>query len=117
MNIVVFVKQVPDTNDVKWTENNNIDRTNMESVINPADKQALEAALFIKDRYGANITAVTMGPSKSIEVLKEAISMGVDDAFLLCDAKFAGSDTCATSKVLSAAIKEKLPQTDLQALV
>lgn len=113
MNIVVFVKQVPDTNDVKWTENNNIDRTNMESVINPADKQAIETALYIKDRYGAMVTAVTMGPAKSIEVLKEAVAMGVDDAFLLCDGKFAGSDTCATSKVLAAAVKEKLPQTDL----
>ncbi len=113
MNIVVFVKQVPDTNDVKWTENNNIDRTNMESVINPADKQAVEAALILQGRYGATITAVTMGPAKSVEVLKEAIAMGVDEAFLLCDSKFAGSDTCATSKVLAAAIKEKLPQTDL----
>lgn len=113
MNIVVFVKQVPDTNDVKWTENNNIDRTNMESVINPADRQALEAALILKDRYGANVTAVTMGPSKSVEVLKEAVAMGVDEAFLLCDSKFAGSDTCATSKVLAAAVKEKLPNTDL----
>lgn len=113
MNIVVFVKQVPDTNDVKWTENNNIDRTNMESVINPADRQALEAALILKDRYEANITAVTMGPAKSVEVLKEAVAMGVDEAFLLCDSKFAGSDTNATSKVLAAAIKEKLPKTDL----
>ena len=113
LNIVVFVKQVPDTNDVKWTENNNIDRTNMESVINPADKQALEAALLLKDRYNAHITAITMGPNKSIEVLKEAIAMGVDNAFLLCDPKFAGSDTCATSKVLAAAIQEKAPNTDL----
>ena len=113
MNIVVFVKQVPDTNDVKWTENNNIDRTNMESVINPVDKQALEAALTLKDRYSANITAVTMGPSKSVEVLKEAIAMGVDEAFLLCDPKFAGSDTFSTSKVLAASIEQKLPNTDL----
>lgn len=113
MNIVVFIKQVPDTNDVKWTENNNIDRTNMESVINPADKQALEAALTIKEKIEANITAVTMGPNKAIAVLKEAIAMGIDDAILLCDSKFAGSDTCATSKVLASVIKEKLPQTDL----
>lgn len=113
MNIVVFVKQVPDTNDVKWTENNNIDRTNMESVINPADKQAIEAALLLKERYGANITAITMGPSCSVAVLKEAIAMGVDEAFVLCDSKFAGSDTCATSKVLAAAIEQKASQTDL----
>lgn len=113
LNIVVLVKQVPDTNDVKWTENNNIDRTNMESVINPADKQAVEAALVLKDRYNAHITAITMGPNKSVEVLKEAVAMGVDDAFILCDPKFAGSDTCATSKVLAAAIKERVPQTNL----
>lgn len=113
MNIVVFIKQVPDTNDVKWTENNNIDRSNMESVINPADKQAIEASLLLKERYGANITAITMGPSCSVAVLKEAIAMGVDEAFLLCDSKFAGSDTCATSKVLAAAIEQKAPQTDL----
>ena len=113
LNIVVFVKQVPNTNDVKWTENNNIDRTNMESVINPADKQALEAALLLKDRYNAHVTAISMGPTKAIEILQEAIAMGVDEAFLLCDSKFAGSDTCATSKVLAAAIKEKAPQADL----
>lgn len=113
MHIAVFIKQVPDTNDVKWTEDNNVDRTNMESVINPADKQALEAALILKDRYGADICAVTMGPKKAVEVLKEAVAMGADDAFLLCDSKFAGSDTCATSKVLAAAIKEKLQDTNL----
>lgn len=113
MHIAVFIKQVPDTNDVKWTENNNVDRTNMESVINPADKQAIEAALILKDRYGANVCAVTMGPKKAVEVLKEVVAMGVDNAFLLCDSKFAGSDTCATSKVLAAAIKEKLQDTNL----
>lgn len=109
----MFVKQVPDTNDVKWTENNNIDRTNMESVLNPADRQALEAALLLKDRHCANITAVTMGPQKSKEILKEAIAMGADNAYLLCDSKFAGSDTNATSKVLSGIIKEKLNNTDI----
>ncbi len=113
MNITVFIKQVPDTNDVVWTENNNIDRAKMESVINPADKQALEAALRLKDEGNAHITAVTMGPDKAIAVLQEAVAMGADDAFLLCDSKFAGSDTCATSKVLAAAVKEKLPETDI----
>lgn len=113
MNIVVFVKQVPDTNDVKWTENNNIDRTNMDSVLNPSDKQALEASLNIREKTNAKITAITMGPKKSVAVLKEAIAMGVDNAYLLCDSKFAGSDTCATSKVLSSAIKEKFPETNI----
>lgn len=109
----MFIKQVPDTNDVKWTQNNNIDRTKMECILNPADRQAIEASLRLKEEYNANITAITMGPNKAIDVLKEAIAMGVDDAVILCDSKFAGSDTCATSRVLSAAVKEKFPNTDL----
>ncbi len=113
MNIVVFIKQVPDTNDVKWTQNNNIDRTKMDSIINPVDKQAIEAALRLKEAYSANITAITMGPVKAIDVLKEAIALGVDDAAILSDSKFSGSDTCATSRVLAAAVKEKFPDTDL----
>ncbi len=113
MNIVVFIKQVPDTDDVKWTENNNIDRTNTESILNPADRQALETALNLKQRYGAFVSAVSMGPYKSLEILKEAIALGVDDALLLSDSKFIGSDTCATSKVLAACIKEKFLNTNL----
>lgn len=113
MNIVVFIKQVPDTTDVKWTQNNNIDRAKMDCILNPADKQAIEAALRLKEQYSAHTTVVTMGPNNALEILKEAIAMGIDDAALLCDPKFAGSDTCATSKVLAAAIKEKYPQTDL----
>ncbi|MBQ8887167.1 MAG: electron transfer flavoprotein subunit beta/FixA family protein [Candidatus Gastranaerophilales bacterium] len=113
MNIVVFIKQVPDTTDVKWTKDNNIDRTQMESIMNPVDKQAVELALNLKEQFNAKIIAITMGPNKAIEVLKEAIAMGVDDAVLLCDPKFAGSDTCATSKVLSSVIKEKFPETNL----
>ncbi len=85
----------------------------MESIMNPVDKQAVEAAIRLKEQYNAHTTAVTMGPNKAIEILKESIAMGIDDAFLLCDPKFAGSDTCATSKVLATYIKEKLPQTDL----
>ncbi len=113
MKIAVFIKQVPDTSDVKWTKDNNIDRVNMESIINPADKCAIEAALRLKDIIQTEITAVTMGPSKSINVLEEAVAMGVDDAVLLSDSKFSGSDTCATSRVLSSFIKEKLPDVDL----
>ncbi|MCD7779908.1 MAG: electron transfer flavoprotein subunit beta/FixA family protein [Candidatus Gastranaerophilales bacterium] len=113
MNIVVFIKQVPDTNDVKWTANNNIDRTQMESIMNPVDKQAVQAALLLKNSYNAHITVITMGPCKSVEVLKEAVAMRADDAAILCDSKFAGSDTCATSKVLAAAIQNKYPDTDL----
>lgn len=113
MNIAVFIKQVPDTTDVKWTENNNIDRTKMDSVMNPVDKEAIEAALRIKEQIGARVTVLTMGPKKAEEILREAVAMGVDDAFLLCDSKFSGSDTLATSKVLASSVKELLPQTDL----
>ncbi|MCD7878297.1 MAG: hypothetical protein LUG16_00005 [Candidatus Gastranaerophilales bacterium] len=113
MKIVVFIKQVPDTNDVKWTENNNIDRSKMESIMNPADKQALIAALVLKKNYGYCVSAVTMGPDKAYEILAEAVAMGVDEAILLADSKFAGSDTCATSRVLSAFIKEKSPDANI----
>ena len=85
----------------------------MESIMNPVDKQAIEAALKLKEQYDVHTIAITMGPNKAIDVLKEAIAMGIDDAVLLCDSKFAGSDTCATSKVLASVIKEKFPQTDL----
>ena len=113
MKIAVFIKQVPDTTDVKWTANNNIDRANMDSVMNPVDKEVIEAALRIKEKIESTVVAVTMGPKKADEVLKEAIAMGVDDALLLCDSKFAGSDTLATSKVLYSAIKELIPDTNL----
>lgn len=113
LKIAVFIKQVPDTTDVKWTANNNIDRANMDSVMNPVDKEAIEAALKIKEKIDATVVAVTMGPKKAEEVLKEAIAMGVDDAILLCDSKFAGSDTLATSKILSASVKEFISDTDL----
>jgi len=109
----VFIKQVPDTNDVKWTVNNNIDRAQMDCILNPVDKQAVEAALRIKEQYGAHTIAVTMGPSKAVNVLKEAVAMGIDDAVLLCDSKFAGSDTWATAQVLASVIREKFPDTDL----
>ncbi len=113
MKIAVFIKQVPDTNDVKWTVNNNIDRSRMDSIINPVDKQAIEAGLYFKDNFGAYLTAITMGPDKSKEVLYEALAMGVDDAVLLSDPKFSGSDTCATSRVLAAFIEEKYKNPDI----
>ena len=110
---MVFIKQVPDTDDVKWTPNNNIDRVNTESIMNIVDKEALYAAITLKNKLKGNVTAVSMGPNKAVDILKEAIALGADDAALLSDSKFVGSDTLATSKVLTAAIKEKYPQTDL----
>lgn len=113
MNIVVFIKQVPDTNDVKWTANNNIDRTKMESIMNPVDRQAVEAALRIKEKTNSVVTVVTMGPSKAQRVLEEAVAAGADEAFLLYDSLFAGSDTWATSTVLATAVQKKIPDCKL----
>ena len=113
LNIVVFIKQVPDTNDIKWTENNTIDRNGLESILNPKDGSALETAMILKERYGAKVTAVTMGPFQAEAVLRLAIAMGADDAYLLTDRKFSGADTVATSRVLAQIIKDKLSDTDL----
>lgn len=114
MKIIVCVKQVPDTSDIKWTENNTLVREGLESILNPYDEYAIEAALQIKELYkDVEITALTMGPPQAIEVLKRAIAMGVDSGVLLSDRKFAGADTVATSTTLAAAIKNQLGEFDL----
>lgn len=113
MRIVVCIKQVPDTTDIKWTENNTIQREGVESVINPFDEYALETAVRIKERYGAEVTAVTMGPPQADDILRKAIAMGCDDAILVSDRKFSGADTVATSRTLATAIKTKVPDVDL----
>lgn len=114
MKIVVCIKQVPDTTDIKWTENNTIQREGVESIMNPYDVWALEAALKIKKtHFKVSITALTMGPAQADEMLKKAVALGADDAILLCDKKFAGADTYATAKTLAKAVSEKLPDTDL----
>ena len=114
MNIVVCIKQVVDTNDIKWTKNNTIDRNGVDSVINPCDKVALEMALKIKDQNpDAKITVITMGPPQSVSAVKEAIGMGADEGYVLSDKKFSGADTVATSKTLSAGIKKACPNFSL----
>ncbi len=113
MKIVVCIKQVPDTTDIKWTENNTIQREGVESIINPFDEYAIETAIRLKEKYGAEITAVTMGPPQAEEILRKAIALGCDNAFLVSDKKFSGADTVATSRTLSAAIKEKISDYDL----
>lgn len=85
----------------------------MECIMNPEDKQAIEAALQIKEKLNAYVSVISMGPEKAKSILKEAIAMGVDNAILLCDSKFAGSDTLATSKILTASIQELIPDTNL----
>lgn len=114
MRIALCIKQVPDTADIKWTENNTIQREGVESVINPFDTYAIETALRLKDKIrDVSITALSMGPPQAEEVLKKAISMGVDDGFLVSDRKFAAADTVATSRTLAGAIKEKISDVDL----
>jgi electron transfer flavoprotein beta subunit len=114
MKIIVCIKQVPDTSDIKWTENNTMQREGVESIINPFDLYAIEEALKIKKSIeNVEITVLTMGPLQASEILKYAISLGCDKAVLLSDKKFAGADTYATGKTIASFIKNKLPDFDL----
>lgn len=114
MKILVCIKQVPDTTDIKWTENNTIQREGVESVINPFDIYAIEAALKIKNELpDTEITTLTMGPSQAETILRKAISVGCDNGVLICDKKFAGADTYATAKTISSAIKSRFSDFDL----
>lgn len=107
MRIIVFIKQVPDTAEVRINpETGTLIREGVPSIINPYDMHAIEAALHIKEKTGGRITVVTMGPPQAEAALREAISMGVDDAVLLTDRAFAGSDTWATSYTLSKAAEK-----------
>ncbi len=107
MNIVVCIKQVPDTTEVRLDPvTGTLIREGVPSIINPDDKSGLEAALALKDEHGAHITVLTMGPKQADVALREALAMGADEAILLTDRKFAGADTLATSTTLAAAIKK-----------
>lgn len=106
MKIIVCIKQVPDTTDVKINPTTGtIIREGLPSIINPDDKGALEWALRLKDEQGAHVTAITMGPPQAEAILREAYAMGVDHCVLLTDRAFAGADTLATSNALAAALK------------
>lgn len=115
MKVVVCVKQVPDTADIKWTENNTMIREGVESILNPFDEYAVETALRLKESTDeeVHVTAITMGPPQAKDTLKKAVAMGCDAAMLISDKKFAAADTWATSKTLSQAIKEKIGDFDL----
>ena len=107
MNIIVLVKQVPDTSEVKINrETNTLIRDGVPSIINPYDRYAIEEALRLREKHGGKVTAVTMGPPQAVEALKEAVSLGVDDVVLLSDRAFAGADTWATSYALSQGIRK-----------
>ena len=106
MKIVVCLKQVPDTTAVKIDpKTGTLIRDGVPSIINPEDKHALEAALQLKDNYGAYVTVISMGPPQAKNALREALCMGADEAILLTDRAFGGADTLATSKTIAAAIK------------
>lgn len=107
MNIVVCIKQVPDTMDVRINPvTKNLDRTNITGVINPFDKNAIEEAIRLKEKHGGEITAISMGPPQTIEALREALAMGCDHARLLSCREMGGADTLATGYVLSKAVKK-----------
>ncbi len=114
MKIIVTIKQVPDTTEIKIDpETNTLIREGVESIINPFDLHAVEEALKIKENLGGGeVTAISMGPPQAKDALKEVIAMGVDKAYLLSAKEFAGADTLATSYTLSVAIK-KLGDYDL----
>ncbi|MCJ7523364.1 MAG: electron transfer flavoprotein subunit beta/FixA family protein [Dehalococcoidia bacterium] len=105
MNIVVCIKQVPGTTDIKIDpETNTLVREGVESIINPFDAYALEEGVRLRERYGGKVIAVSMGPPQAEQAHRDTISLGADEAVLISDRVFAGSDTWATSYVLSKAI-------------
>lgn len=106
MNIVVCMKQVPDTTEVRLDpETGTLIRKGVPSIINPDDKSGLEAALQLKDQEGARVIALSMGPPQAEKALREALAMGADEAVLLSDRAFGGADTWATSYTLAAALR------------
>lgn len=106
MRIIVCIKQVPDTAEVRINpETNTLIREGVQNIINPFDLHAIEAGLEIREKVGGKVTVLTMGPPQAEDALKEAISMGADEAVLLTDKAFAGSDTLATSYTLARAIE------------
>ena len=105
MHIVVCIKQVPDSSQIRvHPVTNTIMRQGVPAVVNPYDLFALEEALRLKDTYGAQVTVLCMGPPPAEAALRKAISFGADDAILITDRAFAGSDTLATSFALASAI-------------
>lgn len=105
MNIIVCIKQVPGTTEVKINpETNTLIRQGIENIINPFDTYALEEAVRLKEKHGGKVTVITMGPPQADAALREAVSLGADEAVLLSDRAFAGADTWATAYTLSRAI-------------
>lgn len=113
MEIIVCVKQVPDTTEVKIDPvTNTLIRQGVPSIVNPFDKNAVEAALQLKEKHGGKVTVISMGPPQAKDALKECLAMGADAAILISDRAFGGADTLATSYTLAAAIR-KLDKYDI----
>jgi electron transfer flavoprotein beta subunit len=107
MHIIACIKQVPDTTNVKINpETNTLVREGVECIVNPFDMYALEEAIRLRERQGGKVTAITMGPRQAETALREALALGVDEAVLISDRAFAGSDTWATSFTLARAIQK-----------
>ena len=107
MNIIVCIKQVPETTEVRINpETNTLVREGVKSIINPFDMYAIEEAVRLREKFGGKSTVICMGPPQAESALREAISMGIDEGILVCDRAFAGSDTWATSYTLTGAIKK-----------
>jgi len=113
VNIVVCIKQVPESTEVRVDpETNALIREGVKSIVNPVDENAIEAALQLREAHGGKVTVVSMGPPQAEEALRQALAMGADEAILLVDNAFRGSDTLATSYALAAAVR-KVGEVDL----
>jgi electron transfer flavoprotein beta subunit len=107
MNIVVLIKQVPGSTEIKVDpKTNTLVRDGVEAIVNPFDTYAVEEAVRLKETHGGSVTVLTMGPPQAAEALKQALSVGADRAILVSDRAFAGADTLATSFTLAAAIRK-----------
>ena len=107
MNIIICIKQVPETTEVKINpETNTLIREGVKSIINPFDIYAIEEAVRLKEKFGGKATVITMGPPQAEAALREAISLGIDEGILITDRAFAGSDTWATSYTLAQVIRK-----------
>ena len=113
MNIVVCIKQVPETTEVRVDpQTNALVREGVKSIVNPVDENAIEAGWQLRDAHGGKVTVITMGPPQAEEALRQAMAMGADEAILLSDPGSRGSDTLATSYALSQMVR-KIGEVDL----
>lgn len=107
MNIIACVKQVPGVSEVKINpERGTLIREGIPAILNPFDTYAVEEALLLRGKFGGKVTIMSMGPPQAVDALKEAVSMGADEAVLLSDREFAGSDTWATAYILAQGIRK-----------